>query len=97
MSNLTAELNSYVMIIVNNEQYLAPSSEVEESMHLQLTKWREQKVTESELYDLHFLLGMEQYVEEIDRENPYYGLWNSQNELPQMIDAVYVISDGSST
>lgn len=54
-------------------------------------------MTESELYDLHFLLGMEQYVEEIDKENPYYRSWNSGDKLPQMIDAVYVISDASST
>ena len=74
-TNLIAGPKSYVMIIVNNEQYLAPSSEVEESMHLQLTKWTEQKLTESELYDLHFLLGMEQYVEEIERGKPYYGSW----------------------
>ena len=92
-TNLATESKSYVMIIVNNEQYLAPSTEVEESSHQQLTKWKEQKVTESELYDLHFLLGMDQYVEGLDRENPYYGLWNSKTNLPQMIDAVYVITD----
>ena len=82
---------SYVLIVVNNEEYLAPSTEVEESSHELLIRWREQKVTESELYDLRFLLGMEQYVKEVDRGNPYYGLWDSKNELPQMIDVVYVI------
>ena len=55
-TNLTAAPKSYLIIIVNNEQYLTPSTEVEESGHQLLTKWMEQKVTESELYDFRFLL-----------------------------------------